>query len=262
MQDLDNIQTQLAQEEAALASGQEQIEAASRQIEEARRQIAAIQAQIEATEQKIADIQNHAETIQKRVALLREYMEMAKTSRPTPPPISQMAPAPQPVHHTPVPQPAPAPQPAQPAPVELEPEPDDSLGEILPPLEEPEADLEYGEPLTAPTDGGAPATTERGPITFETLTEEVLTHELLPRTATFEEELLLLMAFHKKAIKPKEVANKFRRLDYASKQSATESSIKAQVEADQHTFEFVAGGRIALTTEGREEAQRLLDRLA
>ncbi len=115
--------------------------------------------------------------------------------------------------------------------------------------------------MTAPTDGGAPAATEKEPITFDNMTEEVLTHELLPRTETFEEELLLVMAFHKKAVKPKDVANKFRRLDYAPKQSATETTIKSQVEADQHLFENVAGGRIALTTDGREEAQRLLDRL-
>jgi hypothetical protein len=121
--------------------------------------------------------------------------------------------------------------------------------------------LTFEQPLTAPTDSGAPAATERGSINFETMDEELLTHELLPRTATFEEELLLLMAYHRKTLKPKDVASRFRRLDYAPKTKPTEDNIRQQVESDHHFFEFAAEGRIALTEEGREEAERLLQAL-
>ncbi len=114
-------------------------------------------------------------------------------------------------------------------------------------------------PGATPDDTNPPRT---GPLTMEDLDEETLTHEVLPRTQTFEEELLLVLAFHRKPVQPKDVARIFRRLDYAPKQKATEAIIKAQLEADHHLFEQAKEGRIALTAEGREEAQRLLAEFA
>lgn len=244
MQDLNLIKTQLAQEEAALKTARQRIATAHERIEEARRHIASIEGQIEATQEQIRSLEEQAATVEKRIALLREYMEMAATSSiPTPPPISAASPA------------APPPS-AQPA----EPEPE---SELLPDFESQEqaGELEFGQPISAPADANAPAATDRDGITFETMDEELLTHELLPRTRTFEEELLLLMAFHRKTLKPKDVAGRFRRLDYAPKVKPTEDNIKLQVEGDHHFFEFAAEGRIALTEEGREEAERLLQSL-
>ena len=248
MQDLNNIRTQLAQEEAALESTSERIREAHQRIQEAHSQIAAIQAQIEAAQGQIQELQKQSQTIEKRIALLREYMEMAASARiPTPPP----APAPQPA--TPA---------ARPAPSETGAE-EELGGELLPEFEKEDeiGALEFDEPLTASTDNTNPPTTERGPVTFENIDEELLTDEVLPRTTTFEEELVLVMAYVRKAVKAKDIAGKFRRLDYAPKVSATVENIKQQVEANNQYFEFVAGGRIALTEEGREEARRLLKAL-
>jgi hypothetical protein len=252
MRDSANLQDQLAKEEAALAAANQQVEAAHTQIEALHAQIAATQSQIEATHGKIAKLQEHAETISKRIALLREYMTMVE-NEPHP-------------AVTPVPMPSPVAAP-QAAPVQAAPEQpapaasvDEGLGELLPdletPLEEELGSLELSDTLVAPTDG--PTKTEGGPLNFEEVDEELLTSELLPRTQTFEEELILVMAYHRKPAAPKDVARIFKRLDYAPKQAANEKAIKAQVEASQHFFEYAAEGRIALTGEGREEAQQLL----
>ncbi len=257
MQDFENIQSQLAQEEAALAATNEQIEAAQQAIADAHAQIEAVQARIQGFEEQIDKLREHAESVQKRIQLLREYMEMAASSRvPTPPP----APAPQRT----TPPPSPAPQPATP---DVSPAPEPATGdsglddELLPDLNQPD-ELGLGDALDLPAaTPTAPSATDRSDITFETMDEEMLTHELLPRTSTFEEELLLLMAYHRKAIKPKEIASRFKRLDYTPKVSTTEKNIRLQVEADHHFFENVADDRIALTDEGREEAQRLLETL-
>jgi hypothetical protein len=276
MQDFENIQTQLAQEEAALATANEQVQATLQQIDEAYGQIANIQAQVESSQQNIQKLKAHAAAIEKRIALLREYMEMAASQNiPTPPPaVAAQPPTPPPptadhtptspptppADHTPTSPPTPPPDHTPTSPPTPPPAVED---ELLPEFQkeaEPE-DLEFGEPLTAPTDANAPATTERGVVTFDNMDDEWLTLELLPRTTTFEEELLLLMAYHRKAVKPKEIAKIFRRLDYTPKVSTTEKNIKQQVEADHHFFEYVADGRIALTDEGREEANQLLHAL-
>lgn len=254
MQELNNIQTQLAQEEAALQKAHDRIATAQQRISEAHAQITSIQGQIEATQGQIRALEDQARTIERRIALLREYMEMAATSSiQTPPPMA----APQPA--TPVPVQAPTPVPA-PAPAAEAKEPE---SELLPDFEAEDeiGELAFEQPLTAPTNTGAPAATDRGSITFENMDEELLTHELLPRTSTFEEELLLMMAYHRKTMKPKDVASRFRRLDYAPKVKPTEDNIRLQVESDHHFFEFAAEGRIALTEEGREEAERLLQAL-
>ena len=256
MQDLDNIQTQLAQEEAALAATNEQIEATQGAIADAHAQIETIQAQIQGFEDQIARLQEHAESVQKRIDLLREYIEMAGSARvPTPPPV----PAPQ--QTTPPPAPAPQPMPDMPEPVDPVSEGGGLDEELLPDLNQPE-EIELGNALDLPAaDPTGPSATDRSDVTFESMDEELFTHELLPRTSTFEEELLLLLAYHRKAIKPKEIASKFKRLDYTPKVSTTEKNIRLQIEADHHFFESVAEDRIALTDEGRQEAQRLLESL-
>jgi hypothetical protein len=250
MQDSDNLQNQLAKEEASLAATTEQIEAAHRQIKALHARIADTQSQIAATESQIEEFADHAATIEKRIELLREYMEMVKTA-PEAPNTAPVAPASAaPTYPTPPPAVEAASNNAEPLPSLGDPEPEDEIG-----------DLAFVESMPGATadDTNPPVTARPGSI--DALDEEALTHELLPRTQTFEEELLLVMAFHRKAVLPKEVGRIFRRLDYAPKQKATEAAIKAQVEAAPHFIEYAKEGRIALTPEGREEAQRLLEQL-
>ena len=248
MRDSDNLESQLAKEEASLAATTKQIEAAHRQIEALNAQIAATQEQIAATERQIGELADHAATIEKRMTLLREYMSMVDEAgeAPGPPPVETAPPAP----------PAP-PAPAEPAAPPPAPDTNQNEVEVLPDFEvEPEPEDEIGD-LSFETMPGATADDTNPPVTarpdsFEELSEEMLTHELLPRTQTFEEELLLVMAHHRKAVAPKEVGRIFRRLDYAPKQKATEAAIKAQVEATPHFIEYAKEGRIALTAEGRD----------
>lgn len=247
MEDLENLRNRLAQEEATLAATHEQIEDAQRQIKRLHGQIEAVQQQIATTEQGIADLQRHAEEIEKRIALLREYMTMVESAPESPVPLEPTPPA------------EPAAQPHEPAAPAAE-----SLGDVLPSLDEAEPAGELGDLafVEAPTSAsGAASSATEAPGSIDDLDEDYLTAELLPRTQTFQEELILVMAFHRKAIAPKEVARVFRRLDYAPKLSATEKNIKAQVEADHHFFEYAGEGRVALTREGRAEAQRLLEQL-
>lgn len=244
-------------EEASLAATTEQIEAAHRQIEALHAQIAETQNQIAATESQIEELADHAATIEKRIELLREYMEMVE-SAPEAPNSAPVSPAPT----RPTPPPGAITYPTPPPGVEVA----EEHGDPLPSLGEPEPQDEIGEISFVESMPGAAADDTNPPMTdkpdsFEELDEETLTHELLPRTQTFEEELLLVMAFHRKAILPKDVSRIFRRLDYAPKQKATEAAIKAQVEASTGFIEFAKEGRIALTSEGREEAKRLLDQL-
>jgi hypothetical protein len=240
--------SQLAKEETSLAATTEQIEAAHRQIEALHARIADTQSQIAATERQIEELADHAAMIEKRMTLLQEYMSMVDEAgkAPNPPPV-ETAPA-APVDPAPAPEAVENEAEALPA-FEGEPEPEDEIG-----------DLSFESMPGATADDTNPPVTVR-PDSFDDLDEEALTHELLPRTQTFEEELLLVMAHHRKAIAPKEVGRIFRRLDYAPKQKATEAAIKAQVEAIPHFIEFAKEGRIALTAEGREEAQRLLTQL-
>jgi hypothetical protein len=244
MPDSDNLQSQLAKEEASLAATTEQIEAAHRQIKALQARIADTEKQIASTEDQIEELADHAAAIEKRIGLAAPVAaKPAAPSRPTPPPGAITYPTPPPGVVT-------ADNNTEPLPALGDPEPDDEIG-----------DLAFVESMPGATaDDTNPPVTAR-PDSIEALDEEALTHELLPRTQTFEEELLLVMAFHRKAILPKEVGRIFRRLDYAPKQKATEAAIKAQVEATPHFIEYAKEGRIALTPEGREEAQRLLEQL-
>ncbi len=230
MRDLENLQSRLAREEATLTATQQQIDAAHRQIEALNEQIDETQRQIEATGLQIQQLQERMQTVERRIALLREYMTMVEAGEESVEPLPG-----------------------------LEAEPSNVVEPSL--VEESEAgeldDLELGPPVPSASDGVEAAFVEAP--SFENIDEDKLSHEILPRAQTFEEELLLLMAYHRKAIKPKDINRAFRRLDYTPKFTASQKAINSQV--GQEYFELVAGGRIALTREGREEAQRLLEQL-
>ena len=224
MGDLENLQRRLAREEATLSGTRDQIEAARRHIQSLRKQIEDVKSQIEQTETHITKLEAHTMTIDKRMALLREYIELVETGEEVIEPLEA----------------ANAPQPA----VEAD--------------EEETVNLDFVQQTAAPNAG---MEEPKGPVSFETLDEEHLTHEILPRTSTFGEELLLVLAHHRKGVAPKDVTKVFRRLDYAPKTSPTAKNVLSQVETDPHLFETAAGGKIALTREGRDEALQLLQQL-
>jgi hypothetical protein len=231
MRDIDNLQNRMAHEQVTLKATHEQIQAARANIETLRKKISDAQRQIEATEAHIAKLEEHTTTIEKRIALLREYMEMVESGGEPPIPVQ-----------------------SEPAIVEAAADVDAEMDDM---------DLDFVQPLptTATTDTSTSTQAVDGPISFETIEEEILTDEVLPRTQTFGEELLLVLAYHRKALAAKDVARVFRRLDYAPKLSPTSKNVKTHVETDDHLFEYATGDKIALTREGRAEAQRLLERL-
>lgn len=108
-----------------------------------------------------------------------------------------------------------------------------------------------------PSDGEAAVGQDDSSVDFENLDEVQLSTEILPRTQTFEEELLLLMAYHRKALRVRDVIRTFRRLDYTPKINV-DKAIRAHVEGSPQFFEHVAEGRYVLTHDGRSEAERLL----
>jgi hypothetical protein len=126
-------------------------------------------------------------------------------------------------------------------------------------IEDEPVEIQFVEPFGPPPASTAPP--RKRIVSFEELDDETLTLELLPRTQTFEEELLLVMAHHRKAVAPKDVGRVFRRLDYTPKLTGSERILRQRIEAARHLFEFTGEGRIALTREGREEAKRLLEQL-
>lgn len=251
MEDLENLQQRLAQEEATLAATHEQIAAAHAQI-------AALGQQIEATEAQIQSLQDRTQAIEKRISLLREYIAMVEAGEELAEPVADTTPT-----HAPAETDA---EPDEPDEEEAAEEPiteEAALEEELEAVEgdvEPAdlGDLELTPPVSAFSAKGAQ--TRREPLTFDNIDDDTLAHEVLPRAQTFEEELLLLMAYHRKAIKPRDINRAFRRLDHTPKFTASEKAITSQVA--QEYLEWVADGRIALTREGRDEAQRLLDQLS
>ncbi len=249
MRDLETLQQRLAQEEATLAATHEEIEAALGQIE-------ALNQQIEATQRQIEALQDRTQTIEKRIALLREYIAMVEAGEEPLEPVAAMEPD-EPVAESD----AVAVEEVEADESALEEEPGDDELQITPAEEVVEAadlgDIDLTPPISAFSAKGARA--RRGPLTFDNIDDDTLAHEVLPRAQTFEEELLLLMAHHRKAIKPKDINRAFRRLDHTPKFTASEKAITSQVA--QEYLEWMANGRIALTREGREEAQRLLDQL-
>ncbi|UCF18920.1 MAG: hypothetical protein JSU87_13455 [Gemmatimonadota bacterium] len=243
MQDLGTLKKQLAQEEAALAATLQQIERIQSRVDSLRAEIETTQSRIEAAEQQIEEFKRDTQAAEKRISLLREYMAMVERAPPPPPDIiapgrpaldSQRPDAAKKTPAAPLPRGAPE---------------DDTIG-----------DLTFVKPL-------GPATPERvkprqtEASTFDGLEDEILTYELLPRTQTFVEELLLVLAHHKKAVALKDIGRIFRRLDYAPKVAATEKIIRQHLESAGHLFEYMSEGRVTLSREGREEAGRLLEEL-
>jgi hypothetical protein len=231
MRDIDNLQNRMAHEEKTLAATHEQIEAARANIETLRKKISDTQRQIETTEAHITKLQEHTTTIEKRIALLREYMEMVESGGEPP------------------------------VPLQSEPVVSEAAADVEALVDDMDLDFVQPLPTAAPTDTSTSTQDLDGPASFETIEEETLTDEVLPRTQTFREELLLVLAYHRKALAAKDVARVFRRLDYAPKLSPTSKNVKTQVETDHHLFEYATGDKIALTREGRTEAQRLLELL-
>lgn len=260
----DSVEKQLAREESLLAETRREILSTEERIEEAERLAVELR-------QRVGELEGEAEAIAKRVELLRQYIDMAAPSakapassvRPKPKPKPEAEPEPEreaaadfddddtgyPIHE------APADSEDEAEPLEAEPEPFEFESEAL--------DLEGGLPENVSV-GGPPAQkiADTAPNNFDDLDEDALAMEVLPRTQTFEEELLLTLAHHRKALEPKEVAKLFRRLDHTPKVKPTESNIKAQIASAPHLYEQPSEGRIALSQEGREEAQRLLMSLA
>jgi hypothetical protein len=244
MRERDNLQGRLASEEDLVAATNRQIESAQRKIESLLQRIEDSKRQIKATEQLIEKLRADCETTGKRMDLLRQYMELVEAesepTRPTVPPEEESR--------------------SQVADGEAGVENDEDLEDILY-LEEDEDDDEddliYVEP---PAEQAGEEEAELVPtMSFDDVDETVFVLEVLPRTHTFGEELLMVLAHHRKATAPKSVVRVFRRLDYAPKQPATDKNVSAQVESNSHFYEYTAGGRIALTREGRMEALRLLE---
>lgn len=237
MRDLENLRSRLAREETTLSAAHEQIEMGRRKIEALRQQIEDVKRQIEGAERQIEKLQDHSGTVEKRMALLREYIEMVEAGEEVIP----SADATQPEVRAEEPQSA-----------------------ALPTLdageEEEEIDLEFVRPLSTHEETD-PVPVDAEPISFEKLDEELLSHEILPRTQTFGEELLLVLANHRRAVAPKDIGRIFRRLTYAPKLSPTAKNVRSEVETDQHIFEYAGGDKVALTREGRQEAQQLLRQL-
>ncbi len=251
MRDLDNLQGRLASEEELLAATNRQIESAQRKIESLLQRIEDSKRQIKAAEQLIEKLRSDCETTEKRMGLLRQYMELVEAENG---PASPMV---KPEEES---QPQVADEP-DPATVEEAGAETDEVLEDLQYLEEDEDydgdDLIYVEPPAVEASEEEP---EQVPtISFDDVDETVFVLEILPRTHTFGEELLLVLANHRKAVAPKSVVRVFRRLDYAPKQPATEKNVTAQVDANALYYEYTAGGRVALTRDGRREALRLLE---
>lgn len=267
MKELESLQRQLAREDELLSATEGRIDSARQKIDTLERQIETARREIEATERLIDQLRGNSETIKKRRGLLLQYIELAKAGNDTFPAHSKEG--------TSDPRTPDAPlvtrKQERAAAVESHTSPDEDVpvGGDLPFVEDDEEtdleDLENLEDLTfvESLDGeaGLDDDSETGAASFEDLDEIAFTHEILPHTETFAEELLLVLAYHRKAAAPKSVVRIFRRLDYAPKQPATEENVSALVELNPHLYQYAAGGRIALTREGRSEALRLLEDL-
>ncbi|MGD8699846.1 MAG: hypothetical protein PVJ43_11175 [Gemmatimonadales bacterium] len=261
MNELDSLQKQLAREEDLLSSTEGKIDSARQKIESLRRQIETSKNEIKSTEELIDKLRANGETIKKRKDLLLQYIELAKAGDDA---VAERAEAgPDPTQTSEAAVDPPEEEAAEPE-GQLPAAADEAIPGDLPYLEvDDDQDLD-DLPFVEPP--GSNADTDDGPqapsVSLEDVDEITFTHEVLPHTETFGEELLLVLAHHRKATAPKSVVRIFRRLDYAPKQPATEENVTAQVELNPHHYQYATGGRIALTREGRKEAQRLLAELS
>lgn len=254
MKELESLQKQLSREDDLLSANEGKIDSTREKIESLRRQIETTKREIQAAEQLVDELHANSETIKKRRSLLLQYIELARSGNDAVParPKEEASDAPPP-------KPTAAPPEVEAnAPLPGEPTSDDPL-----PLDADEEhnldDLPFLEPLGAAAGDDDDDSAEA--VSLDDIDELAFTHEILPHTETFAEELLLVLAYHRKAAAPKSVVRIFRRLDYAPKQPATEENVTALVELNPHFYQYAAGGRIALTREGRSEAIRLLEEL-
>lgn len=264
MKELENLQKQLGREDELLSATEGRINSARQKIEMLERQIETAKREIQATEELIDQLHGNSETIKKRRGLLLQYIELAKVGNDTIPTPSKAEPNDQLTANTPTV----TGEDAEAAAITNHSSTDEEVpvGADLPYVDDDEeADLENLEDLAfvEPPTAGADLDDdhETGTASFDDIDEIALTHEILPHTETFAEELLLVLAYHRKATAAKSVVRIFRRLDYAPKQPATEENVTAVVELNPHVYQYAAGGRIALTREGRNEAVRLLEEL-
>lgn len=277
MKELDSFQKQLAREEDSLAAIERRIDSARQRIESLTQQIEASKREIRSTEELIEKLRANGETIDKRKSLLLQYIELAKAGNDTdltqtqaqrderPEPAVEASPSRDEVRERAV-QASPSGDEASGVEKHLAPvesiDDEDASGDL--PYLETDDDQDLDDlPFVEPLDSEADLDDGAGPLTvsLDDIDEVAFTHEILPHTQTFGEELLLVLAYHRKATAPKSVVRIFRRLDYAPKQPATEKNVTALVELNPHLYQYAAGGRIALTREGRNEALRLLAEL-
>ncbi|MFQ5927670.1 MAG: type II secretion system F family protein [Terriglobia bacterium] len=227
MGDIQELRARLAGEEAALAETRKQIAAAQHTIEELR---------------------SRSEALEKRVKLLREYIQMVEAG-------GEGA-------HLPeaLPQELGLPE-AQP--------PELALPEAQPPeLALPEAQPAHAAPagtglpswLTLSRLASEPQLAE-APSFEAGIDEQRLANDILPRAASFEDALLLLLAHRRKRLTPKDIIKAFRRLEYAPAARAMPDWVEAQLEQRPTFFAHAGRNGFVLTKEGQREAQRILNQL-
>lgn len=173
-------------------------------------------------ESRIEQLQDRKRALEKRVALLRQYIEAVDASDD-----ARGAAESRPV-------------PAEPRPVPATPDPPSSP-----------------DPTHVPDSTPSPEPRELRSLIDETR----LSEELLPRTHSLEDALLLLLAHHGRALDATRIAREFRRLDHIP-DVATPDAIAGELERRPLFFESSPGGGFGLTEEGEDEARRLLARLA
>lgn len=238
----DNVQKQLAHEEAELAQTRQEILSTKERIQQAERQVVELR-------ERLSSLTEREAAVEKRVDLLRQYIEIAP---PVPESESDTGTGPDDEDTGYAVSEATSREPGQH-------QPDTEATDLGTGLLKGLDNMVAGSTVPAPQRVPAPPQSPvESPGSFEELDDESLSMELLPRTQTFEEELLIVLAYHRKAVEPKEVARLFRRLDHAPKIKPTESNVKAQISSTPHLYEQTSEGRFGLSQEGREEAQRLL----
>jgi hypothetical protein len=268
MESLEDLRARLEREQAALAQTVEAIDAAKR---------------------RAAELTDRHEALKKRIVLLRQYIEAVEAGGDEPIEVelsggTESADDASPsgtaaVDGGPAEPESPGTPPGRPH--------AGKRGEPQPRAQEPERAGEPAAEDTAPTDDDGlqyagkapdpiipprpaeppsvdqrpfePATTGRDSV--RSLDDRQLSEEILPRTHTFEEALLLLLANRGSALKPDGIAREFRRLNHLPEAISTDDSILRELESRPQFFERRHGGGFGLTSEGREEASRVLARL-
>ncbi len=200
-------------------------------------ELATARTEIDVAHRRIDELRQQADSLEKRIKLLREYIQLTDGGGPD----SSLAAAfelEEPTNSAP----------AKTAQAVRVPEPDPVLPDLVTP---------------APQIDSLPPLTRTDPLDFDDeFDERILADEVLPRAESFEEALLFLMAHYRKRIRPQQIINAFRKLEYSPDIPATKDSVLAQLEQRPAFFANAGKDGFVLTTQGREEAQRLLSQLA